>query len=67
MTYYLLQGHTHGVDWWAIGILIYEMTMGAAPFTFFDTIPDYNMNPTDLYKNILNRQSVVGSKWQVEE
>ena len=26
------EGHDFGVDWWAVGILIYEMLIGITPF-----------------------------------
>lgn len=29
----LNQGHGKGVDWWTLGILIYEMNAGIDPFT----------------------------------
>ena len=35
-------------------MLLYEMLMGAAPFTWIDEEPHYNLPPTELYKNILN-------------
>jgi protein kinase X len=31
------KGHSRGVDWWALGILIYEMLAGYPPF--FDETP----------------------------
>ena len=50
----LMKGHGGSVDWWAVGVLLYEMRMGAAPFTWIDSEPYYNLPPTELYKNILN-------------
>lgn len=41
----LNQGHDHAVDWWALGVLIYEMLVGYAPFT--------GDEPVKTYKRIL--------------
>lgn len=41
----LNQGHCRGVDWWTLGILIYEMSVGIDPFTDED--------PMIIYQNIL--------------
>ena len=40
-----LKGHDKAVDWWALGILIYEMLAGYPPFT--------DENPFVIYENIL--------------
>jgi serine/threonine protein kinase len=37
-------GHDKGVDWWALGVLIYEMLAGYPPF--------YDNNPIEIYKKI---------------
>lgn len=37
-------GHNHGVDWWALGVLIFEMLAGYPPF--------YDNNPYDIYRKI---------------
>ncbi|PRP77392.1 hypothetical protein PROFUN_14398 [Planoprotostelium fungivorum] len=42
------KGHSTAVDWWALGILIYEMLAGYPPF--------YDENPLAIYKKILNAQ-----------
>lgn len=37
-------GHDKGVDWWAIGVLIYEMLIGVTPF--------FNKNKNTLFTKI---------------
>ena len=37
-------GHNHGVDWWALGVLIYEMVAGYPPF--------FDENPFEVYRQI---------------
>eukprot|EP00996_Jenningsia_fusiforme_P007121 NODE_936_length_1807_cov_64.209329_g823_i0.p1 GENE.NODE_936_length_1807_cov_64.209329_g823_i0~~NODE_936_length_1807_cov_64.209329_g823_i0.p1 ORF type:complete len:297 (-),score=82.52 NODE_936_length_1807_cov_64.209329_g823_i0:392-1282(-) len=40
-------GHNKGVDWWAFGILLFEMMAGLPPF--------YNENVNEMYELILNK------------
>lgn len=40
------KGYNKAVDWWCLGVLIYEMLTGKAPFT--------QKNPIDMYQNILD-------------
>jgi len=40
------KGHSHPVDWWAFGILIFEMMTGQPPFVAED--------PMEIYKKIIN-------------
>lgn len=42
------QGHTFPVDWWAVGVLIYEMLVGITPF--------YNKNRLKLFQRISGSQ-----------
>lgn len=39
-------GHNHAVDWWAIGVLIYEMIIGFPPF--------YNKSQKKMFNLICN-------------
>ncbi|CAD8195194.1 unnamed protein product [Paramecium octaurelia] len=39
-------GYGKSIDWWALGVLIFEMLAGHPPF--------YDIEPTNIYKKILN-------------
>jgi len=41
----LMRGYGKAVDWWALGVLIYEMTAGYPPF--------YAENPLEIYQKIV--------------
>ncbi|KAG6017199.1 hypothetical protein E4U43_002116 [Claviceps pusilla] len=41
------KGHTTAVDWWALGILIYEFLTGYPPF--------WHQNPIEIYKQIVDK------------
>lgn len=44
------KGHTTAVDWWALGILIYELLAGYPPF--------WHQNPIEIYKQIVEKPVV---------
>ncbi|KAK4102240.1 kinase-like protein [Parathielavia hyrcaniae] len=44
------KGHTTAVDWWALGILIYEFLTGYPPF--------WHQNPIEIYKQIVENPIV---------
>jgi serine/threonine protein kinase len=52
-----VSGHGKGVDWWALGVLLYEMVVGGAPHIIEpkSKLPVYDMAPNALYKAILNK------------
>jgi len=39
------QGHGKGVDWWTVGVLIYELCSGVSPF--------YSSDQTEMYRKIV--------------
>ena len=43
--YFILQGYNKAVDWWALGVLMYEMAAGYPPF-FAD-------QPIQIYERIV--------------
>jgi len=47
------KGHGLSVDWWAMGILIYEMLVGYAPF--------FDENPLGIYQKILSARIPLSS------
>uniref|UniRef100_A0A7C9ALQ8 non-specific serine/threonine protein kinase n=1 Tax=Opuntia streptacantha TaxID=393608 RepID=A0A7C9ALQ8_OPUST len=49
------EAHAYGVDWWALGVLAYEMTYGKTPFR--------GKNRKETYRNILmKRPEFVGKR-----
>jgi serine/threonine protein kinase len=51
-----MEGHDMTVDWWALGILIYEMTIGVTPF--------YNKNRQMLQSKIRHSKIVFPDRKQ---
>jgi protein kinase A len=43
------KGHSKAVDWWAFGVLAYEMLVGYPPF--------YDENPVNIYQKIVKGQA----------
>lgn len=44
------QGHGKAVDWWAVGILIYEMLAGYSPFYADDQMQQFKMITKGIFK-----------------
>jgi serine/threonine protein kinase len=51
----LNEGHDWAVDYWALGVLIYEMTAGIPPF--------YADDPMEVYEKILSGQVMIPSNF----
>jgi len=47
------KGHGKSVDWWALGILIFEMLVGFAPF--------FDENPIGIYQKVLTAKPPLGN------
>jgi len=50
-----VQGYNKAVDWWALGVLIYEMAAGYPPF-FAD-------QPIQIYEKIVSGKVCVLARW----
>ena len=51
------KGHGNGADWWALGVVIYEMLAGYPPW--------YAQNPFEIYQQILKAQAVYPGHFDV--
>nr|AML78026.1 putative LOV domain-containing protein [Lindsaea linearis] len=59
--------HSSGVDWWALGILLYEMLYGRTPFvgrnrqkTFFNVLNKELIFPSSIPVSLAGRQLIAG-------
>ncbi|KAK1780005.1 kinase-like domain-containing protein [Copromyces sp. CBS 386.78] len=53
------KGHTTAVDWWALGILIYEFLTGYPPF--------YHNNPLEIYRQIVEKPVLFPARPETSE
>ncbi|KAK3954352.1 kinase-like domain-containing protein [Pseudoneurospora amorphoporcata] len=53
------KGHTTAVDWWALGILIYEFLTGYPPF--------YHNNPLEIYRQIVEKPVLFPARPEISE
>merc|ERR1712031_49170 len=52
------RGHNKSVDWWAVGVLIYEMVAGYSPFS-----GPHGMDQVVICQNIVNGKLVFPAKF----
>lgn len=53
------KGHTTAVDWWALGILIYEFLTGYPPF--------WHQNPIEIYKQYVESENMVWNEQRQDQ
>ncbi|KAF4124708.1 protein kinase A [Geosmithia morbida] len=53
------KGHSAAVDWWALGILLYEFLTGYPPF--------WHQNPIEIYKQIIEKPLVFPREPQISD
>lgn len=51
-TFRLRHGHGKSVDWWALGVCLYEFLTGVPPFN--------DETPQKVFENILSRSKLIG-------
>jgi serine/threonine protein kinase len=44
----LKEGHSYSVDWWSLGVLIYEMLFSCPPF--------YQKDQKEMFQSIINKE-----------
>ncbi|GAB9466740.1 hypothetical protein Gpo141_00004106, partial [Globisporangium polare] len=54
-------GYNRGVDYWGLGILVYEMVVGHSPF-----VPWQDLDGTQLYRNIVT-EDITFPEWVSDE
>lgn len=67
----LFQGYNKAVDWWALGVLIYEMAAGYPPFFADQPIQIYEKIVSGKVSDTCNCSFLPGylgvvSSWQIE-